>query len=107
MSEERDFEDRFAELRSQYADRVCERIAEIERVAAALREEFHGELFDELYQSVHRLSGSGETMGFPKLSELSIALEERLESAEPSERAEWLEQVEIYCRRVRGMFDES
>lgn len=104
MGDERTFEERYEQLREEYGERVLGRIDRIEELAEGLRGEYDEATFDELFRSVHRLSGSGETMGFPQVSELSIELEERLEAARAGDREEWLEEVESYCRDIRDVF---
>jgi len=101
MTGDSDFEDRYEELRSQYVDRLEERVEAIEEMAASLREQYDPETFRELFDLVHRLSGSGETMGFPAISEVSIELEERLKAIEAADSEDWLEAVDAYCRRIR------
>lgn len=104
MGDERTFEERYEQLREEYGDRVLDRIGRIEELAEGLGGEYDEAAFDELYRLVHRLSGSGETMGFPRVSELSIELEERLERARAEDRGEWLEEVGSYCREIRDLF---
>ena len=94
-----DFESRYAELQAQYVDRTRERIAELESLLERADGKLDGEAIDAIYQIVHRLSGSGETMGFDEISRLSIALEEELES---ERTAELEERVRDYCRRIRA-----
>lgn len=96
MSDSGDFESRYAELREGYVVRVRERIERLEGLAGELEEGGGAEVVEEIYQVVHRLSGSGETMGFPEVSELSIEVEEELEVGEPGDDLP---------RRLRGYCD--
>ena len=109
MSDNSDYERRFARLQASYLERVEGRIARLEELRDACREGGDAEDFDEIYQIVHRMSGTGETMGFPKIGEASIAVEERLDRAEGALRDDPAllgEVLEGYCTRLRGLLDE-
>lgn len=103
MSDPNDFDERYARIRENYVGRVRDRMATIERAVEALREEFEVERFDEIRQLVHRLAGSGETMGFPDISARSIELEEQLDAIDPASEEAWLTEVEDYCREIRDL----
>lgn len=107
MSDGADFEERYAELRADYVRRVRERVSTIERAVGALREGLDVERFEEIRRLVHRLAGSGETMGFSELSARSIELEERLDDVELAAGGTWIEEVEDYCREVRELLPED
>lgn len=67
------FEETFSRLRLRYLEKARSRcdgfIAVLERLESTATD---GEALDEIRQSFHKLSGSGATYGFPRVSELGL-----------------------------------
>ena len=105
MSESSEFEEGYRRLQQRYVDRTLERI---ERLESLVNDGDAGgaKTLQKVVRIVHRLAGSGETMGFAEVSELSIAMEERLGSVEESADGTWRGEVEAYCRDVREALGE-
>jgi chemotaxis protein histidine kinase CheA len=67
------FEETFSRLRLRYLEKARARcdgfLAVLERLEST---EADGEALDEIRQSFHKLSGSGATYGFPRVSEIGL-----------------------------------
>jgi chemotaxis protein histidine kinase CheA len=67
------FEETFSRLRLRYLEKARARcdgfVAVLERLEST---EADGEALDEIRQSFHKLSGSGATYGFPRVSEIGL-----------------------------------
>jgi len=67
------FEETFSRLRLRYMEKARARcdgfLAVLERLEST---EADGEALDEIRQSFHKLSGSGATYGFPRVSEIGL-----------------------------------
>jgi chemotaxis protein histidine kinase CheA len=74
-------------LRAKFAAGLPQMLAEAEALLAALRAG-DGEALTRLRFIVHRLNGTGGTMGFAALSSAAAALEERLDACSRAGGAE-------------------
>ena len=72
-----DDEEAFAALKRDYLRDAPERLAELRKDLAAFRAGEQDAL-ESLRQRFHRLAGSGGSYGFPRVTEVSRAMEERL-----------------------------
>ena len=67
------FEETFSRLRLRYLEKATARcdgfIVVLEHLESTATD---GEALDEMRQSFHKLSGSGATYGFPRVSELGL-----------------------------------
>lgn len=104
MAEPRsDFDARFAALRSQFFDRLGERIDTLDALAAGLEPGTPAETAEtslrEIREIAHKLSGSGGTFGFPGISLAARDLEETVDrvvtQGNPTDAPE--------CQRVRDL----
>ena len=96
-----DYDSRFAALQRNYLERVAEDLDRLIELQTMLGE---AEAGDEVYGIVHRLAGTGGTMGFPAIGEAAVDLEELLEREEASvdEREA---AVEVFCDEVRDVLE--
>ena len=103
-----DYDNRFAALQQDYLERVAGHVERLEELGTGLRAGVDRETFDELHGLVHRLAGTGETMGFPAIGRAAQSLEAHLEAADgPAELAggEAAEAVEAFCDRLRDILE--
>lgn len=67
------FEETFSRLRLRYLEKARARCDGFERALEGLESTAaDGDALDEIRQSFHKLSGSGATYGFPRVSELGL-----------------------------------
>ncbi|HEY0514737.1 MAG TPA: Hpt domain-containing protein [Thermoanaerobaculia bacterium] len=70
------------ELRSYFAGRLPDRLAEVERAGHAARAAgWTGEPLRTFHRLAHSLAGAGATFGHPEVSELARGLERLLKAA--------------------------
>lgn len=67
------FEETFSRLRLRYLEKARARCDGFDRALEGLESTAaDGDALDEIRQSFHKLSGSGATYGFPRVSELGL-----------------------------------
>ncbi len=76
MSDDDSFEEGYARLRRRYVERAGERLDRVETALERLEGPGDVDELETIRGIVHRLAGSGETLGFPEVSEHAIAAEE-------------------------------
>lgn len=105
-----EFDRRFRQLQEKYIDRTERRLQRIEELGEQLAATGMREDAEELHNLVHRLAGSGETLGYPKITEVSAQLEETLETildTWPPEDTEWLPALSTYCEEIRQILQSD
>jgi HPt (histidine-containing phosphotransfer) domain-containing protein len=108
MSDSESFEERYSKLQHQYIERTKARLERLETLSRELGSSDPEERFDEILQIVHRLAGSGETLGFAEVSDCSAETEEWLKGvSEPAQALETIRhRIVKYVREVRQALDE-
>ncbi len=110
MSDET-FEETLGRLRSRYVDKARLRCDGLEAALDALEASAsNGEALDELQQSFHKLSGSGATYGFPRVTELGLQGElacDVIRKRATLVSGDEIEALRSFVRELRLEFDES
>ena len=94
-----------ASLKRDYLRDAPERLAELRKDLAAFRAGEQDAL-DSLRQRFHRLAGSGGSYGFPRVTEVARAMEERILTG-PRPTVEDADQVEQAIHDIRDAFDDE
>ena len=98
-------EEALAALKRDYLRDAPERLAELRKDLAAFRAGEHDAL-DSLKQRFHRLAGSGGSYGFPRVTEVSRAMEERILTP-PTPTIEDADRFEQAIHDIRDAFDNE
>jgi diguanylate cyclase (GGDEF)-like protein len=94
----------YAELQRDYLRDAPERLAELRKDLAAWRAG-EPDALESLRQRFHRLAGSGGSYGFPRVTEISRAMEHRILTP-PLPRAQDSELFEQAIVDLKGAFDD-
>lgn len=98
-----DAEDQIASLKRDYLRDAPERLAELRKDLAAFRAG-EKDALESLRQRFHRLAGSGGSYGFPRVTEVSRAMEERI-LTDPTPTVADADLFEQAIHDVRDAFD--
>jgi diguanylate cyclase (GGDEF)-like protein len=98
-------EDPMAELQREYLREAPERLADLRKDLASFRSG-EPDALDSLRSRFHRLAGSGGSYGFPKVTEVARAMEQRILGELPLTPQD-ADQIERAILDLKAAFDEA
>jgi diguanylate cyclase (GGDEF)-like protein len=104
-SQSTDLDDSFLELQQDYIREAPARLAELRKDLLAFRAG-EADALESLRQRFHRLAGSGGSYGFPRVTDISRAMEHRILTP-PAPTVRDAEMFEQALRELKDAFDDA